>query len=344
MEQKKTLWIVAAAGIFLLVVVGAALIIYSPSLHNAPVQQASFDPSTGWVNASALASSNAENSDLKENPASDVSAEKNLSSNIQGSPDVSPEPFDPLAQNQNQSQIQNSDSTAGSGTTAASGAGAVINTQNVNVYAQGTTTFDLNALKAASSSSEAGSANVTAQNEKTAEQLAKASETKAESAAAESGYYAPSSSSSSAAASKTASSSKQTASAKSTASKTAASSSAAASSSKQTTSAKSTASSSSSASSKTAEAKKVAEASKAPANLFWVQVGAYSSKKNADSARETLEQNKIPVEVFTDGKYYKVRAGSFTTKSEAIYWQKMIAEIGKFADSKTMVVNSAVQK
>ena len=51
MEQKKTLWIVAAAGIFLLVVVGAALILYSPSVHQTSVQQSSFDPTSGWISS-----------------------------------------------------------------------------------------------------------------------------------------------------------------------------------------------------------------------------------------------------------------------------------------------------
>lgn len=49
MEQKRTLWIVAAAGIFLLVVVGAALILYSPTLQKSSVHQASFDSNIGWV-------------------------------------------------------------------------------------------------------------------------------------------------------------------------------------------------------------------------------------------------------------------------------------------------------
>lgn len=299
MEQKKTLWIVAAAGIFLLVVVGAALIIYSPSLHNAPVQQASFDPSTGWVNATSMAGQ-AQNPDvLPEN------------TNPQ-------ETFDPLAQNPNQPQNQNPENSA-ENENSSSNQNAVINAQNVNVYAQETTTFDLNALKAASSSST----NVVARNEKTAEQLEAASAAKSEGAKPQENYYTPSAKTT-AAASKTSKSS----SAKSVAS-----------------SSKSSASSSSkSSSAKSDSAKKVAAASKAPSNLFWVQVGAYSSKKNADSARETLEENKIPVEVFTDNKYFKVRVGPYQTKSEAAYWQKMVGEIGKFADAKTMIVNSAVQK
>ena len=53
MEQKKTLWIIAATGVFLLVVIGAAIILYSPSNYPTPTiasvqvpnQQT---PSGGW--------------------------------------------------------------------------------------------------------------------------------------------------------------------------------------------------------------------------------------------------------------------------------------------------------
>lgn len=50
MEQKRTLWIVAAVGVFLLVVVGAALILYSPAL-NQEQYQGNYNPAEGWVNA-----------------------------------------------------------------------------------------------------------------------------------------------------------------------------------------------------------------------------------------------------------------------------------------------------
>lgn len=39
MEQKRTLWIVSAVGVFLLVVVGAALIMYSPAANSGNVQK-----------------------------------------------------------------------------------------------------------------------------------------------------------------------------------------------------------------------------------------------------------------------------------------------------------------
>ncbi len=53
MEQKKTLWIIAATGVFLLVVIGAAIILYSPSNYPTPsIAQVQVPnqqtPSGGW--------------------------------------------------------------------------------------------------------------------------------------------------------------------------------------------------------------------------------------------------------------------------------------------------------
>lgn len=57
MEQKKTLWIIAAVGAFLLVVLGAACILYSPATKPgapvasvAPVEKKPQKPNSGWSN------------------------------------------------------------------------------------------------------------------------------------------------------------------------------------------------------------------------------------------------------------------------------------------------------
>lgn len=57
MEQKKTLWIIAAAGVFLLVVLGAACILYSPASKPystiasvSPVEKKTQAPKSGWTN------------------------------------------------------------------------------------------------------------------------------------------------------------------------------------------------------------------------------------------------------------------------------------------------------
>ena len=64
MEQKKTLWIIAAVSVFLLVVMGAAMIFYNPSL-GASRKVASIKPvektaqttnQSGWTNSTNVES------------------------------------------------------------------------------------------------------------------------------------------------------------------------------------------------------------------------------------------------------------------------------------------------
>lgn len=52
MEQKRTLWIIAAVGVFLLVVLGAALILYSPNSSSgriASVREPAKNGDSGWI-------------------------------------------------------------------------------------------------------------------------------------------------------------------------------------------------------------------------------------------------------------------------------------------------------
>lgn len=75
---------------------------------------------------------------------------------------------------------------------------------------------------------------------------------------------------------------------------------------------------------------------------YWVQAASYTSKKTADIARATLDENRIPAEVFTykdnkDKLYYRVRVGPYTTKSEAEYWKNRINQIPVFKDSKSYI-------
>jgi cell division protein FtsN len=65
---------------------------------------------------------------------------------------------------------------------------------------------------------------------------------------------------------------------------------------------------------------------KSTAGQWWVQVGAYTSKKSADSARAALASSRVPGEVFTytanantpnEKIYYRVRVGPYATQSEA---------------------------
>lgn len=186
----------------------------------------------------------------------------------------------------------------------------VIANGTTNVYSTGTTTIDLNALKSGTASSS-----VTAQNAAAQEAIARTEQN------------APAASTSSTPAATTTSAKTTTT---TTSTKTASTTSTGSASSKKTSSASS--------SSKTT--------STAVADRFWVQAASYSSKKNADEARELLDKNGIQCEVFTftDSKgtlFYRVRVGPYTTKSEAEYWKQQIDAIELFAKAGTYITNSS---
>ncbi len=305
MEQKKTLWIVAAVGIFLLVVAGAALILYSPSLHRTPVQQASFDPSTGWVSnfqAEQLSKPNTENTNqFSSAPAATETFAQ-----------ATKAPSSPFENQGNASVIASANGIVQNqpSQTEAHPESLTVYTDKATVYSQETTTIDLNALKASNSTG------VTAQNKLTENQIA-STKNNSQPAASEN-YYTPAP--------------KATAPAKAAPKKTAVAKS-------------STASNAAKASAKASTAAKVATTAKASPDKYWVQPASYASKKYADEARSILESNKITSEVFTftdtKGKtFYRVRIGPYVTKSEAEYWQSRVAMIDKFADSKSIIVNT----
>lgn len=81
---------------------------------------------------------------------------------------------------------------------------------------------------------------------------------------------------------------------------------------------------------------------------YWVQVASLTSRKNADSTRNILGENKIVADVFTykgtnDKLYYRVRVGPYTTKSEAEFWKDEIAKIDSFTKSKSYVTSTVVE-
>lgn len=78
---------------------------------------------------------------------------------------------------------------------------------------------------------------------------------------------------------------------------------------------------------------------------FWVQVGSYSNKKTAESARSSLDENKISSDIFTyeDSKgklFYRVRVGPYTTKSEAEYWRSKIIKIDAFSRAESYITST----
>ena len=316
MEQKKTLWIVAAAGVFLLVVAGAAILLSSQK--NSSYQN-NFNPSEGWVSSAKAP----ESSFAPEHPEPQPPVQNYAENSFDGVAPLSNE--QPLNSQPAQTLPQTQASQPQQTTAQTSDAPAQIKAGNVTVIADNTlvygtgttTTIDLNALK----SNPAPQTNVTPQNSYTATQMETNGASKSvskntassEYKASSDSYYAP-------AAKKTVP--------KKEAVKTTVSSS------RPKTAAKSTAK---------ASAKPAAQPSK-PAS-FWIQVGSYEAKKSADEARTILEDNKIQNEVFTytnsKGKlFYRVRVGPYTTKSEAEYWKNRISALDTFAKSESYVVQN----
>lgn len=83
MEQKRTLWIVAAVGVFLLVVLGAALILYTPQSKQATIANSrvtnSSTASNGWISLAPSAPLQAStNTDEKADEESSVLSDKEI--------------------------------------------------------------------------------------------------------------------------------------------------------------------------------------------------------------------------------------------------------------------------
>ena len=324
MEQKKTLWIVAASGIFLLVVVGAALILYSPSLQPSSGMQAGFDPNSGWISSTKESSTPIAN-ELAFNSENTATATENKTP-AQNAISLAPSPFDSLENapsGESQKIAQNDGLVRTDKLTVIS--------DNATVYSSGTTTIDLNSLKNSTNSG------IVAKNEMTANQLSSnhpeplpPSPQREVTPAPVENYYTPAPVVKAVETKKPSTSSTKASPAKPAA--------------KSTAVAKSVTTKSSN---KSSTAAKVAASAKKAPDSFWVQAAAYTSKRNADEARSTLESNKIPSEVFTftdsNGKtFYRVRVGPYVTKSEAEYWQTRIGMIDKFASAKSVIVNTAV--
>jgi DedD protein len=87
---------------------------------------------------------------------------------------------------------------------------------------------------------------------------------------------------------------------------------------------------------KTAVQQKPAAAAKIY-NDYWVQTGAFSSKTNADGVKEKLATRGISSIIENrevEGKtWYRVRVGPYTSESEANYWLSLVRSIEGFADS-----------
>ena len=363
MEQKRTLWIILASGIFLLVVIGAAVILYAPAMNRNTNARALRDSGEIWVSPGLSSSSStyvppAATSDLTA-PAKDseASVTQGLASPAEG--DFSE--LDIFAQNNPSQNVFDPSQTAQSQTAQVPGAqtaqpqgAAVTQTDNLTVIANGTTnliagntTIDLNALKNLVPSV---SENVTATNqaaEKAMEETEKAYRVEEKSMIEKTVQTSQIVNVNVMPSQRVVEEKTETkAPAKSGSVKKSSTAPVKSSSSSSSKSVKNSSTKTSTA--KPAATKTASVSAPAAPDRFWVQAASFSTKKKADEARATLDANKIQCEVFTykDDKgnlFYRVRVGPYTTKSEAEYWKKRIDAIPEFATSGSYVTNTTAK-
>ena len=318
MEQRRILWIVAAVGLFLLVVVGFALILYSPNKNQDPIitqNQSTNDIWASTQNAIPI-DPNYQTPNLQGTPLENIVA-LNGTQIQQGLTSQLDNPTQSGMVQQNQSQelqtqpylaqpVANGNNVLPSDSMALVGKqvqDVTVISGNTKVITSGSTTIDLTGLTVNSTSQPVVTQN-TNTNTQTENTVVPAS-------------------------TKTTSTTSTKASTKTT-------STTKASSTKTTAKVSSTA--------KTASTKTETIVPK-----YWIQAGSYSSKKNAEEARSALSAEKIASEIFTytdanGNLFYRVRIGPYTTKSEAEYWQSRVALIEKFSGAKTYITDSSAKK
>lgn len=304
MEQKRTIWIVLAAGIFLSVVLGAAVILYASEAKKNTTALYQRSAGSVWMSPETVqqkhtesfsneidfpSESPAEESSINPAEVNDSSVTSNIESPAEG-----------------KTSIENSDSKI-----AQTDNVTVISTGNTSVYNVGdtsTTTIDLNALKNTASASS----NVTAQN--------KAAET----AIRETNAVHRNVEKTSPVVEKKISSPK-----------------ASASSNKKSVSSKSSAQVSS-APKKSAPAKKVSDRFWVQAGSYTTTKNADESRGILESNKIPCEV--FTFTDAKGVLHYRVRVGPYTTKSEAEYWKQRIDTISLFAKNGTYVTNTSAAK
>ena len=308
MEQKRTLWIMAAVGVFLLVVLGAALILYSPTARSsqtiATVSPSNKQTSNGWV--SLAPAENETTIPQTKMPAAEVLSEQNNEVPQQNVIN-SEEKITRVAEltvyadkatiiSNNPNEMNNVVATVPSSVPEQKTA-----EQTHHTVINNTTTIDINPVISEKPV-------VTPKNELTKNTIETTSKKVAEKPVVKQVAKKE--------VSKPVSKPKKITSTKTTTS--------------TTTTAKVT---------KTPAKPKVVQ--------YWVQVTSLKSKKSAENAREVLDENKITADIFTykdkkDQLFYRVRVGPYTTKSEAEYWQSKIAKIDTFASSSSYITSTTL--
>lgn len=311
MEQKRILWIVASVGLFLLVVVGFALILYSPTQRQDPVITNNQSTNDIWASTQNVTpiNPNYQASMLQGTPlentvnldGTQVQQGLNPTQSFMGqqTPQFQGMPNQPYSV-PNGNNVLPSDSMTLVGQQQVKDVTVI--SENTKVITSGGTTIDLTGLTVNSATQPVvtQNTNTTSQTEKTV--VATSNKQSSPTAKVESA---------------------------------------------KTTSTKNTTTAKASSTTKTASAKTTTPAP--ITHKFWIQAGSYSSKKNAEEARNALSAEKIASEIFTytdsNGTlFYRVRVGPYTTKSEAEYWQSRIALIDKFSSSKTYITDSSAKK
>lgn len=305
MEQKKTLWIIAAVGLFLAVIIGTACIIYTPATQTTPTitsispfERTTKDASTGWTNPVDSGNYVAYVEDPVPAPAQTQSASVSDLVVLSDNTTVYTTP-----------QYQNEGTTIDLNVLKNELAAELkpeTKTQNQNINIT---------VNVSDSTSANASAKVTEKQSERRPEPSKASEIKAPAPVQKEVKEAP----------KPAVQSPAPAVASVKVEK------------KTQVAAKTPAAPVKTETKKAPEPKKVTQ--------YWVQVGAYSNKKTAEVARAALDENKIPSDIFTfkDAKenlFFRVRVGPYTTKSEAEYWRTRIIKIDDFAKAESYVVST----
>lgn len=308
MEQKRTLWIMAAVGVFLLVVLGAALILYSPTARSsqtiATVSPSNKQTSNGWV--SLAPAENETTIPQTKMPATETFIEEtnevpqqnviNSEEKITRVAELTVYADKATIISNNPNEMNNVVTTVPSSVPEQKTA-----EQTHHTVINNTTTIDINPVISEKPV-------VTPKNELTKNTIETTSKKVAEKPVVKQVAKKE--------VSKPVSKPKKVTSTKATTS--------------TTTTAKVT---------KTPAKPKVVQ--------YWVQVTSLKSKKSAENAREVLDENKITADIFTykdkkDQLFYRVRVGPYTTKSEAEYWQSKIAKIDTFASSSSYITSTTL--
>ena len=310
MEQKRTLWIMAAVGVFLLVVLGAALILYSPTARSsqtiATVSPSNKQTSNGWV--SLAPAENETTIPQTKMPATEVLSEETNEvpqQNVINSEEKITRVAELTVYADKATIISNNPNEMNNVVAAVSSSvpeqETAEQTQTHHTVINNTTTIDINPVISEKPV-------VTPKNELTKNTIETTSKKVAEKPVVKQVAKKE--------VSKPVSKPKKVTSTKATTS--------------TTTTAKVT---------KTPAKPKVVQ--------YWVQVTSLKSKKSAENAREVLDENKITADIFTykdkkDQLFYRVRVGPYTTKSEAEYWQSKIAKIDTFASSSSYITSTTL--